>query len=94
MQVPKAQEEGERPETPLYVVQVNGTTITAEEMFKIYADKTYLKVPKDESFLHPTDSWVAKTGANLLLGYLFYGINLVPSWLLMITISFASRTFM
>lgn len=92
--VPQAQDGVDRPETPLHIVRVNGTTVTAEDMFKIYADKTYLEVPKDDSNLHPVDSWAAKTGANIVLGYVVYGFSAIPSWVFMVGISFMSRALM
>lgn len=93
-EIPQAQAEGERPETPLHIMSLNVTTVTSEDIFKLYGEKTYLKVPKDESALHPTDGWAAKTGANIALGYALYGLNIIPSWFFMIGISFVSRTMM
>lgn len=93
-QVPQAQDGPERPATPLHMVYLNSTTVTARDIYNIHSKKTYLDVPAYEGDLHPTDGWVAKYGLSIPLGYAIYGFSVVPSWLFMIFISFVSRTMM
>ncbi|KAJ6096596.1 hypothetical protein N7486_007342 [Penicillium sp. IBT 16267x] len=92
-QVPEAQAEGRAP-TPLHIVQMNHTTVTPEELYKIHSEKNFEKVEAYEGAMHPTDSWLAQNKLNIPIGYALYGIGTVPSWVFMIGISMFSRTFM
>lgn len=91
--VPQAQLE-ERAETSLQITYLNATTITAEDMFKIYSEKKYERSEPYEGFMHPTDGVLAQYGLLIPVGYLIYGLSSIPSWVFMIGISFMSRTVM
>lgn len=47
-----------------------------------------------EGAFHPTNGWLAEYGLNVPLGYAIYYFSLVPSWAMMIGVSFLSRTMM
>ncbi|RHZ72176.1 hypothetical protein CDV55_104823 [Aspergillus turcosus] len=93
-QVPQAQLGEGRAATPLHIVYLNTTTVTAQDIYKIHSEKTYEKEPAYEGALHPTDGWLARNNLLVPVGYLIHGFSAIPSWLFMIFISFASRTMM
>ncbi|GFF61485.1 hypothetical protein IFM60648_00290 [Aspergillus lentulus] len=93
-EVPQAQLGESRAATPLHVVYLNSTTVTAQDIYKIHSEKTYKKEPAYEGALHPTDGWLAQNNLLVPLGYIIHGFSIIPSWLFMIFISFASRTLM
>ena len=76
------------------VVEFNSTTITAKEIVEIHTKQTYLDFPAYDGAWHPFDGWLAKTQLNLLLGYVLFVFSVVPNWLMMVGISFISRTFL
>lgn len=76
------------------MVGLNATTVTSEDVYNIWADKGYEKFPRYEGAFHPMDSFLARTGTNVAFGYFIYGMNMIPSWMFMIGISFLSRTMM
>lgn len=92
--VPQAQVGEERPATALHCMSLNATTVTAEDIFKIYSEERYNNVQPYEGVLHPTDGALAKNGLLIPIGYAIYGLSVIPSWAFMIGISFVSRTFM
>jgi len=93
-QVPQAQEGPERPNTPLHIVRLNSTTVTADTIYEVHSKKTYQDVPAYEGAMHPTDGWVAQNGLIVPLGYGIYAFSLIPQWLFMVLISFVSRSMM
>lgn len=93
VQVPAALPSGERAPTPLYALYQNVTTVTAEDIYKVHSEKKYAGVEPYEGAFHPTDGWLAQTGLLVPLGYVLFGLSVVPSWLFMIMISMFSRFF-
>ncbi|OAX77379.1 hypothetical protein ACJ72_08324, partial [Emergomyces africanus] len=83
-----------KPETAIHISGVNATTIDAETIYKIHSEKTWENKPSYDSTFHPVDGTLARYGLNVPLGYLLYGMSMVPSWLMMVGISFISRTVM
>lgn len=65
--------------------------MTAADIVKIYAKKTYEERPVYKGALHPFDSWAAKAGLNIPLGYVLYAAANIPSWAFIIVISMGSR---
>ncbi|MCJ1309051.1 hypothetical protein MMC25_002706 [Agyrium rufum] len=80
--------------TQINPVTLNTTTVTAKEIIDIYTKETWKEKPVYEGYWHPFDGEFAKTGLNYILGYTFYGFGVVPSWMIMITVSFLSRSLM
>ncbi|EEH40624.2 hypothetical protein PAAG_02600 [Paracoccidioides lutzii Pb01] len=93
-QVPSRQLGQPKPATPIHVVRLNATTVDAETIYKIHSEKTWKKNGPYNSIFHPVDGTLAQYGLNVPLGYVLFGLGMVPSWLLMVVISFASRTLM
>lgn len=80
--------------TTVRILRLNTTTTTAKEIRDIHAQQTYKKTLPYEGAFQPFDGWLAKTGLSIPLGYLLVGFSKVPSWALMIVISFVSRNIM
>ncbi|OJD17399.1 hypothetical protein AJ78_02529 [Emergomyces pasteurianus Ep9510] len=93
-QVPAREPGQPKPKTPIHVVGMNATTIDAETIYKIHSEKTWANKPAYDSTFHPVDGTLAKFGLNVPLGYVLYGVGMVPSWLMMVGISFISRSVM
>ena len=92
--LPIAGKDQSTPATTIYIVPLNTTTTTANEIVQIHTAKNYEKRPVYESFIHPFDGWLAKAGLNVPVGYILFGFGLIPSWSFMLLISFVSRTVM
>lgn len=73
---------------------MNFTEATPEDIYKIHSEKTYEKQPAYKGAFHPMDGWLVKTHLSVILGYLNFGFSMVPSWFLMIALSFISRSLM
>ncbi|KAL1958157.1 hypothetical protein VTO42DRAFT_5012 [Malbranchea cinnamomea] len=93
--LPVKPEEGQpKQKTEIHINRLNVTTVTAEDIYKIHSEKLWQQKPEYNGAFHPTDGWLSDYGLNIVLGYLIYYISLVPSWAMMIGISFISRTMM
>lgn len=95
LQLPVAAEAGQpRPPTAIHTVRLNATTTTALDIFKVHSEKGWEKEPAMEGLYHPMDGKLAQYNLIVPLGYIVYGFNQVPSWLMMLGISFISRSVM
>lgn len=72
--------------------RIQGTT--ARDIVRIHSQKKYQETDVYNGIFHPFDSHLAKYGLVKPVGYVLYAFGLVPSWLVMIVISFASRNLM
>lgn len=82
-------------ETGLYVKRLNTTTVTSQDIVDAYVapKEEWTKVESD-SYFHPIDGFFAKNGLAVPLGWFFWGLNAVPSWVMMLGVSFISRSMM
>ncbi len=80
--------------TTVHIVPLNSTTTTARDLVKVHTTKTYEKTPVYEGVFHPFDGLLARFGIAKPVGYVLYGFGLMPSWAVMIGISFISRNLM
>lgn len=92
--VPKKSEP--QAKTPLHIVPLNISTTTVADIVNIpTASKSrYLDFDEYTGPLHPMDSLLAKFGLLQPLGYGMWAIGSMPSWVMMIGISFVSRQIM
>lgn len=67
---------------------------TARDIVRIHTQKKYEETDVYDGIFHPFDSNLAKYGLTKPVGYVLYAFGLVPSWLVMIVVSFASRNLM
>lgn len=83
-----------KPSTPIHMVRLNATTVTAQGIYNVHAKKLWEKAVAYEGAWHPFDGWLAEYKLNVVLGYIIFGMSQIPSWVMMIGISFLSRTMM
>lgn len=94
IQVPVPAADQSKPATPIYVTRVNTTTITVQDLVDIHVNKDYEKQKPLESVMHPYDGQLSQFGLNVPVGYFLYFMQLVPSWSVMLLVSFITRTMM
>ena len=94
MQLPIPAADQSKPVTPMYVVRLNTTTTTVQEIVNIHSKKTYEESKPVEGAFHPFDGWLAQYQLNVALGYVLFAFSKVPSWSVMLVISFLTRTMM
>lgn len=81
------------PKSPLRIVQLNATTVTAEEIVALHTENKILGYEEYEGAFHPIDGALTKFQLLMPLGYLLWGFGSTPTWLLMVAISFFTRQF-
>jgi hypothetical protein len=78
--------------------RMNLTTVTAKDIVDAVAAPDRLAdgwhVYDREGYFHPFEGKLAKMGLSLPLGYFFWALNAIPSWGLMLIVSFISRSMM
>ncbi|KAK2796559.1 hypothetical protein FQN50_009504 [Emmonsiellopsis sp. PD_5] len=94
IQVPARVPGEPKPPTPIHIVGINATTVNADKFYTTHSEKTWQQRKELESAFHPMDGFLAQYGLNVALGYFVYYMAMVPSWLMMVGISFLSRTIM
>lgn len=80
--------------TPVYTTALNRSSVTVMDIVNIHAKEEYKKNGPYEGYFHPFDGVLAKTGLDVPLAYVMWGLSKMPSWLPMVAISVLSRTFM
>ncbi|KAI9804814.1 MAG: hypothetical protein M1825_001182 [Sarcosagium campestre] len=80
--------------TDLRVLPINATSVTSSDFVTIHTSKSWKDVEPYTGVFHPYDGSFAKYGLSLPVGYILWGVSLVPSWAFMIVLSFVSRNFM
>jgi hypothetical protein len=94
LQVPQPLADQSRADTIIRSIPVNRTTVTSPEIASYILQEKYLQVAPYAGIFHPFDGPLAKAGLVVPFGYVKWGFAQVPSWLFMVIVSFASRTFM
>ncbi|KIV87126.1 hypothetical protein PV11_02694 [Exophiala sideris] len=82
--------------TPLHIIPFNFTSTTTTTIVEIpsRSKSTYLGEDEYTGLLHPFDGLLAKFGLQQPFGYVMWGLGIMPSWVMMIGISFISRQIM
>ncbi|KAI1954551.1 hypothetical protein LOZ59_004839 [Ophidiomyces ophidiicola] len=94
-QIPVAAEPDQpKPATPIHTVRLNVTTVTPEYIYKVHSEKLWETAPANEGIFHPIDGLLAQYGLGLPFGYVIHGFSQIPSWAMMLGVSFLSRSFM
>lgn len=76
----------------IYVRRLNLTSTTAQTLLDLQASGSKETFKLHDGYFHPYDGFLAKNGLAVPVGYLFWAFNLVPSWGLMLVVSFVSRS--
>lgn len=79
---------------PLHLQGFNTSSVTALDLVKLHATKTWKKRDAYEGHFHPFDGTAHKYGLDVPAGWLIWAFNILPNWAFMILISFASRSMM
>ncbi|KAK4228319.1 hypothetical protein QBC38DRAFT_362081 [Podospora fimiseda] len=83
-------------QTDILVKRLNLTTVTGQDIVDAYATRsadTWRKIDNDGWF-HPIHGKFATWGVAVPLGYFFWALNVIPSWVMMVGVSFLSRSMM
>lgn len=94
MLLPQPLPDQSTPATTLRSIALNRTSVTAGEIVALHTEEKYKDSPVYEGFWHPFDGPLAKSGLGIPIGYVIWGFSQVPSWMIMVGISFFSRSFM
>ena len=93
-QLPIPAADQSKPATPAYIVRLNSTTTTTQDIVNIHTKRTYEENQPVEGAFHPFDGWLAQYQLNTALGYVLFVFSKVPSWSVMLVISFITRSMM
>ena len=94
IQRPVAQADQSTPASTIHINYFNVTHSTAGDMVALHTGKQYETGILYDGWFDPFDGQLAKLGLNKALGYVLFGIGMVPSWAFMIVVSMVSRTIM
>lgn len=72
----------------------NASSITAQDMVKMHTTNSWKETEAYEGYFHPFDGELAKYGLANVVGWVLFAFNVLPNWLFMLLVSFASRSFM
>lgn len=92
--LPKPLPDQSRPSTDIYIRRLNRTSTTVRDIVSLHTEGKYKTATKSDSAFHPFDGYLHKYGVAVPIGYVLLFFTRVPSWAIMIGISFFSRTFM
>ena len=78
----------------VYLKRLNVTTTTSKDLLELYAQENKEDFKLHDGYFHPFDGPLAANGLALPIGYFLYYFNMVPSWAVMLIVSFVSRSMM
>lgn len=78
----------------IYRKRMNLTSTTDQTFVDLYNKGNKEGWTLHDGYFHPFDGPLAKNGVLIPLGYLFYALNVIPSWAMMLLVSFFSRRMM
>ncbi|KAK4098244.1 hypothetical protein N658DRAFT_499663 [Parathielavia hyrcaniae] len=84
----------------IYTKRMNLTTVTPQDVVDVYAgavtDRAEAGWNRTDptGWFHPIEGKLAKFGLSVPLGYAFWALGAIPSWGMMLIMSFVSRTMM
>lgn len=78
----------------LTLPKFNTSSVTAENLVKIHQDKSWKETAPYNGTFHPFDGEIAKYGLGQPVGWVLWVFNVLPSWLFMLLVSFATRGMM
>lgn len=92
--LPRPAEDQSTPGTTVRYIPLNKTSVTAGEIAALYTQRKYEETAPYAGILHPFDGAIVKAGLDNMVGYVLWGYSLLPTWALMVAVSFGSRMFM
>jgi len=79
----------------VYWKPMNLTSVTTQTILDLQAqpvDKNFRYI--EPNFFHPFHGIVADYGLTIPVGYVLWALNAIPSWAMMLFVSFFSRSYM
>ncbi|KJZ80238.1 hypothetical protein HIM_00088 [Hirsutella minnesotensis 3608] len=74
--------------------RLNLTTTTSEDLVSLHSAKNEAEWDLVDSWFHPFNGKATELGLSVPYGYIMWAFGLVPNWLFMVIVSFASRRMM
>ncbi|KAL1883071.1 hypothetical protein VTK73DRAFT_9997 [Phialemonium thermophilum] len=78
----------------IYRRRFNMSSTTADDFVDLYAQDVKKEFYPYTGYFHPFDGPLAKNGLAVPIGYVLWAFNAIPSWAMMLGISFLSRSMM
>ncbi|KAK0706372.1 hypothetical protein B0T26DRAFT_789311 [Lasiosphaeria miniovina] len=78
----------------VYWKRLNLTTTTSQTILDLYVNDDKKAFYLIDSYFHPFDGVLAKNDLAVPVAYLLWGFNAIPSWAMMLFVSFFSRSMM
>lgn len=78
----------------IYKRRLNLTTTTSSDLVALNSAKSKEGWTLLDSWFHPFNGKATELGLSVPYGYAIWAFNLVPNWLFMLIVSFASRSMM
>jgi len=78
----------------IYRTRLNLTSTTDQTYVDLYKNGVQDGWTHHDGYFHPFNGPLAKNGLAVPLGYFFYIFNAIPSWVMMLGVSFLSRSMM
>lgn len=94
MELPYNLADQSTPATTVHYIPLNRTSVAATEIAALHTEEKYKEKAPYEGIFHPFDGQLAKFGLDIPFGWAVYYFGLIPSWAMMVGISFFTRTFM
>lgn len=78
----------------IYKKKLNLTTVTSDYLVELHEAGDKKGFVLLDSWFHPFNGKAAELGLSIPFGYLLWVFNLLPNWMFMLIVSFASRSMM
>ena len=78
----------------IYRKRMNLTSTTDQTFVDLYKKGDKEGWTYHDGYFHPFNGPLAKNGLSVPIGYFFYFFNAIPSWAMMLVVSFFSRSMM
>lgn len=79
----------------IYRKRLNLSSATTQTLLDLHAEGNKDSFNAYEGkWFHPYNGILAQNGLSIPFGYFFMYFNMIPSWAMMLAVSFVSRTFM
>ena len=75
-------------------VPVNASTVTAAGLVQMHLEKSWRDVDLYDGAFHPFDGWLAQWNLAVPVGQAYALFARVPTWSIMVAVSFLSRVVM
>ncbi|KAI9739405.1 MAG: hypothetical protein M1818_005093 [Claussenomyces sp. TS43310] len=79
---------------PIHKISLNSSSTTVKTLTDLHSSESWKEKPLYEGYFHPFDGPLQEFGLAVPLGYVLWVFAIVPSWAMMIFVSFLSRSFM